>query len=52
MDILTLSFYGLVCGTLACLSPTMKNRIVRITVGVLTGLLAAAALPLVHTVIY
>ena len=45
MDILTLSFYGIICGTLAYASPAMKNTIVRLAIGVGTGLLAAAMLP-------
>ncbi|MFT5421674.1 MAG: hypothetical protein ACI9D5_002432 [Candidatus Endobugula sp.] len=51
MDIFALTFYGIVCGTLAYVSPTMKNKMLRLAMGVCIGLLAATALPLVRGVI-
>jgi hypothetical protein len=52
MDIFTLTFYGTVCGLLAYASPTMKNKFIRLTVGIFIGLLAAALLPLIRTTAY
>jgi hypothetical protein len=51
MDIFALTFYGIVCGTLAYVSPTMKNKMLRLAMGVCIGLLAATALPLVRGVV-
>ncbi len=51
MDILTLTFYGIVCGILAHMSPTMKNTLIRVAIGVSTGLLAAVILPLIRTLV-
>ncbi len=51
MDILALTFYGIICGALAYISPTMKNTLIRLAIGVGTGLIAASALPLVRAVV-
>jgi hypothetical protein len=51
MDTFTLLFYGIICGTLAYASPTMKNKIVRLAIGVCIGLLAAVTLPLIRTAV-
>jgi hypothetical protein len=45
MDIFALTFYGIVCGLLAYTSPIMKNKLVRLGIGMGIGLLAATALP-------
>lgn len=47
MDIFTLTFYGIICGTLAYTSPTINNKMLRLAVGVGVGLLAAGVLPLI-----
>ena len=52
MDIFTFAFYGIVCGVLAYASPIMNNKMIRLAVGVCTGLLAAAVLPLIRATAY
>ena len=52
MDIFTLTFYGIVCGLLAYASPTMKNKIIHLLIGVTIGLIAAAILPFIRSIAY
>jgi hypothetical protein len=48
MDVLTSTFYALVCGGLAAFAPQGATRIVRGAIGVLVGLAAASLWPLLH----
>jgi len=48
MDIISLAFYGIICGVLSFLSPAMTNKILRLAIGVGVGLLAAAVLPIIR----
>ncbi len=51
MDIVALTFYSIVCGALAYASPAMKSKIARLIIGACVGVLAAALLPLIRTLI-
>lgn len=50
MDPVTLTYYALICGLLSVAAPYLGNRLVRLAVGVLVGLVAAALLPLARAV--
>lgn len=52
MDAFTLVFYGIICGGLAYMSPSLKNKILRLIAGVGIGLLAAAILPIIRSTLY
>ena len=51
MDIMTLLFYGIVCGILAGLSPKIGEAPVRVAIGVAVGIAAAGLLPQLRAVI-
>lgn len=51
MDPITLGYYAAICGTLSLASPWLGSMIVRLVIGVIVGLGAAAALPQVHAAI-
>lgn len=51
MDIVALTFYSIVCGALAYTSPAIKSKLARLMIGACVGLIAAALLPLVRTLI-
>jgi len=46
MDFVTLAYYGLICGILSLAAPRLGNRMVRLAIGVVVGLIAAGVLPL------
>lgn len=46
MDVVTLAYYAAICGALSVAAPYMGNRLVRLALGVLVGLIAAAVLPM------
>ena len=48
MDIITLGYYGFICGVLGYSAPKIGNKYTRIIAGVCTGLVGAAMLPLVR----
>lgn len=48
MDPVNLTYYAVVCGGLAAYAPSVANRISRVVVGLVTGSVSAALLPLVH----
>ena len=48
MDPVNLAYYALVCGGLAAYAPSVANRILRLLMGLATGCLSAALLPLFH----
>ena len=48
MDVLTSTFYALVCGALAAFAPHGATRLVRAAIGAGVGLVAAAAWPILH----
>lgn len=48
MDPVTMTFYAVVCGGLAVVSPSFNNRLARVAVGVSVGLAAAMLLPLLR----
>lgn len=45
MDIVTLVYYAAVCGILSLAAPYIGRRIIRLSIGVLVGVIAAAVLP-------
>ncbi len=45
MDLVSLMFYGAVCGVLALLSPVVGNGLTRLIVGIGIGVGSAFALP-------
>jgi hypothetical protein len=48
MDPVTLSYYAVVCGTLGFLAPRLGRPFKRLVVGVVVGVVAAGALPLMR----
>jgi hypothetical protein len=48
IDTLTMGFYAVVCAVLAALVPTFGSFIVRVIVGAVTGIAAAALWPLIQ----
>ena len=48
IDTLTMGFYAVVCAVLAAAVPVFGSYIVRIVVGAVVGLVAAAVWPLIH----
>jgi hypothetical protein len=51
MDTISLGFYALVCGALNVVGPFMGGFISRFSIGVVVGLVAAWALPLLKTAV-
>ena len=51
MDPVTLGYYATVCGLLGALAPGLGNFLLRLVIGILVGLGAAAALPAVRGMI-
>jgi hypothetical protein len=49
MDLTALAFYACVCAVLSFASPALGRPLVRLAVGALVGLLAAALLPVLRT---
>jgi hypothetical protein len=45
MDPVTMTYYGVICGGLAVVSPRLSPAAVRVVFGLVVGLLAAAVLP-------
>ena len=48
MDPVNLTYYAVVCGGLAAYAPSVSSRISRVVVGLATGGVSAALLPVVH----
>jgi len=51
MDPVSLAFYALVCALLSLFAPRLGGRAVRLIVGALVGVVAAALLPILRTVL-
>lgn len=49
MDPVTLVYYAVICGLLSAFGPRLARRIVRLSIGAVIGLIAAAALPYLKT---
>ena len=49
MDMVSLGFYAVVCGTLSVAAPAFGNVPIRFGVGVLVGIAAAWGLPLIKS---
>ena len=49
MDAISLGFYALVCGALNIVGPFMGGFISRFSIGIVVGLVAAWALPVLKT---
>lgn len=49
MDPITLTFYAVVCGCLSAASPKLPSLPVRLGIGAGVGLVAAAVLPMLKT---
>ncbi|QHQ35777.1 hypothetical protein [Algicella marina] len=47
MDILVLTWYGLICGILSILSPNIRRMPFRFITGVAVGVVSALVLPLI-----
>jgi len=45
MDVVTLVYYGAVCGLLAVAAPRLTSTVVRLLAGAVVGLVAAGVLP-------
>jgi hypothetical protein len=45
MDVMTLVYYGTICGLLAVAAPRLTPAAVRLVAGIVVGLVAAGALP-------
>jgi len=48
MDIVTLVYYAAICGLLSLAAPNLNNRMVRLSIGVVVGVIAAAGLPVIR----
>lgn len=48
MDPVTMVFYGVICGVLALVSISFRNRWARLLLGAVVGVIAAAILPLLR----
>ena len=48
MDPFALAFYAIVCGLLSFLAPNLGSAGIRLAVGAVVGILAAALLPIVR----
>lgn len=48
MDVLSLVFYALICGLLAVFAPNLGSRAMRMGVGAVIGIAAAAILPVLR----
>lgn len=51
MDPVTMTFYAVICGALAAVSPNLGPRLHRAGYGILVGALAAFALPSIRAAI-
>ena len=51
MDPVNLTYYAVVCGGLAAYAPSVSNRVSRLVVGLATGGVSAALLPIVHRIL-
>lgn len=52
MDLLSLSFYALVCAVLSLFAPQLGGRAARLAVGALVGVIAAAVLPTLRVTLF
>jgi hypothetical protein len=52
MDLITLSFYAVVCGCLSVAAPKLPGFPVRLGVGAAVGLLAASLLPFIKDMMH
>ncbi|AKO95320.1 MAG: hypothetical protein RID15_12840 [Marinovum algicola] len=48
MDIITVSYYALVCGALGLAGPRLGRPLIRLGIGGIVGILAATLLPTVR----
>ena len=48
MDIISLAYYGLICGLLGFSAPVVKKPMLRLILGVFVGLIGAALLPYIR----
>ncbi|MBX3579804.1 MAG: hypothetical protein KF723_21595 [Rhizobiaceae bacterium] len=48
MDPVTISFYAVVCGSLAILSPRIPTAVLRLVVGIAAGVAGASLLPFIR----
>jgi hypothetical protein len=48
MDVTALVFYALVCGLLSLAAPTLGKPVLRLGIGAIVGIAAAALLPLLR----
>lgn len=51
MDTVTLGFYAVVCGVLSAVAPGLGNLLVRLGIGAIVGVVAAAVLPAVRAML-
>ena len=48
MDPVTLAYYGAICGCLSLVSPRIRPGALRVVLGIVVGLAAAALLPILR----
>ncbi len=51
MDIITVSYYAFVCGVLGLAGPSLGKPVLRLIIGGIVGVIAAALLPAVRLII-
>lgn len=50
MDIITVSYYAIVCGVLGMAGPKLGGRVTRLIIGAIVGIVAATLLPAVRLI--
>lgn len=50
MDIITVSYYAVVCGVLGMAGPKLGGTVVRLIIGAIVGVIAATLLPTVRLI--
>jgi len=51
MDPITITFYAVICGVLSMVAPNLGGTIPRLGIGAIVGILAAAVLPVIRSII-
>lgn len=51
MDVITVSYYALVCGVLGLAGPKLGAPVIRLIIGGFVGVLAATVLPAVRLIV-
>lgn len=51
MDIITVSYYAIVCGVLGMAGPKLGGTVVRLIIGAVVGVIAATLLPAVRLIV-